>query len=411
MKKVKIISFDLIRQKDLNESLAISYLLADLMDREGYNTDFTAEHLSFNLYDHKASHFSLSDFDLTTLLDCDTIAIGAYVWSDYLTNPFIALLRKAGYQNKIVLGGYQISYSSPENLAKEYPGCDIFITVYAEASIYDAILMEKPARPVILNTKVNFERIASPYLQGIIKISDGQQMVRMITKRGCKFGCKYCAHRDLVDKSIHTHNLSTTFNELALFRENNVKRVNILDPLFNFGDTYLTVLEEIERLHFCDTTFTLQTRPELIRGNEGRRFLELAKSTNSHLEFGIQTIHKIEAEAIGRYSKIESLKPVFDLLNQYEISYEASIIYGLPNQTLNSFTSTIETLQSAGLKKICAYPLMLLKGTELYAQKGKWNLKEMPLGDYRIPTVCESNSFSFEEWIQMDTLATNLMAS
>lgn len=411
MKKVKIISFDLIRQKDLNESLAISYLLADLMGREGYNTDFTIDHLSFNLYDNTSTPLSFSNLDLNSLLECDTIAIGAYVWSDYLTNPFIDFLRKAGYQNKIVLGGYQISYTTPDKLAIDYPECDIFITGYAESSIYDAIMMKKPATPVILSSKVDFEKISSPYLQGVIKINDGQQMVRMITKRGCKFGCKYCAHRDLVDKSIHTHNLSTTFEELSLFRINNVKRVNILDPLFNFGNTYISVLEEIERLNFSETTFTLQTRPELVRGDEGIRFLELAKKTNSHLEFGIQTIHKNEADAIGRYSKIESLKPVFDQLNRYKISYEASIIYGLPNQTFSSFTSTMETLQTLGLKKICAYPLMLLKGTELYAQKDKWGLKEMPLGDYQIPTVCESNSFSYDEWTMMDNLASKLMIS
>ncbi len=63
------------------------------------------------------------------------------------------------------------------------------------------------------------------------------------------------------------------------------------------------------------------------------------------------------------------------------------------------------------MKKICAYPLMLLKGTELYAQKDKWGLKEMPLGDYQIPTVCESNSFSYDEWTMMDNLASKLMIS
>jgi hypothetical protein len=122
-------------------------------------------------------HSLFSNLDLNSLLECDTIAIGAYVWSDYLTNPFIDFLRKAGYQNKIVLGGYQISYSTPDKLALDYPGCDIFITGYAESSIYDAIMMEKPATPVILSTKVNFEKIASPYLQGVIKIREGQQMM------------------------------------------------------------------------------------------------------------------------------------------------------------------------------------------------------------------------------------------
>jgi hypothetical protein len=51
---------------------------------------------------------------------------------------------------------------------------------------------------------------------------------------------------------------------------------------------------------------------------------------------------------------------------------------------------------------------MLLRGTELLALKDKWHLREATIGDYHIPLVVESSSFSESEWYQMRTLAESL---
>ncbi|MGB0432498.1 MAG: hypothetical protein ACPGLV_18625, partial [Bacteroidia bacterium] len=98
-------------------------------------------------------------------------------------------------------------------------------------------------------------------------------------------------------------------------------------------------------------------------------------------------------------------------LNKRKISYEISLIYGLPNQTVRSFQQSIDFLQQNGCNNITAFPLMLLKGTELYNQKSKWKMKEEPLGKFKIPTVTSSKSFDKSDWLEMKEIANNLMSN
>lgn len=129
---------------------------------------------------------------------------------------------------------------------------------------------------------------------------------------------------------------------------------------------------------------------------------------NVYLEFGIQTIHDEELLPINRRNNRHIIENILQRLNSSGIAYEVSLIYGLPNQTYSSFKGTIEFLKFNDCSLIKAYPLMLLKGTELYAMRDKWNFKEKVMGDFHIPVVVSSNSFNENEWSRMKELAESL---
>jgi radical SAM superfamily enzyme len=115
-----------------------------------------------------------------------------------------------------------------------------------------------------------------------------------------------------------------------------------------------------------------------------------------------------ESKSITRKNNIEkmidALRNVFDR----QIPYEISLIYGLPGQTLNSFRRSIDILHDIGIYDIVAFPLMLLPGTQLYLENEKWGMNEEVLGDFNIPLVTSSNSFTRMEWEEMDRIASNL---
>lgn len=410
MKKAIIISFDLIREGELPVSYAVGSILAYAKSQTGFGDAFHLEEVKVNGFaienTFSESYFKkiLANTDVRSL---DTIFIAAYVWNDACINPLIALLRKSGFNGKIALGGYQITYGENETLKMSYPDCDIFISGYAEASVMKAIRIEKPSEPVFLKEALDFTLLPSPYGNSI-EIPEGQSMVRMETKRGCPYRCTFCAHRDLGKNKVSKHNLQRVFSDLLLFRNKQVKRVNVLDPVFNMGSEYIETLKEIDRLSFQDTTFTFQTRMELIKGLRGEEFLELVAKTGAHLEFGMQTLIPEEYEVINRKNNLEHVIPLFTRLNEMGISYEVSLIYGLPNQTVDSFRKSILRLRENGCTDITAFPLMLLKGTELYAEKEKWGMAEEIVGDFAIPTVTSSNSFKKNDWLQMNDIARSL---
>lgn len=87
------------------------------------------------------------------------------------------------------------------------------------------------------------------------------------------------------------------------------------------------------------------------------------------MEFGLQTIIENKCDIINRRNNVKMTSEVLKKLNTANISYEVSLIYGLPMQTVGSFKKSVNFLKSNYCKNIVAYSLMLLKGTELYAKK------------------------------------------
>ncbi|MCX6296563.1 MAG: radical SAM protein [Bacteroidetes bacterium] len=411
MKNTLIISFDLIRTGEVEKPLAIASILTYLKSDKRLQEAAAFHHISINILNYGGRATSL-DFDnrlaIFDLEKFDFIAISAYVWNEYLINPFIQHLRNLGYRNKIVLGGYQISYSDTRKLPAKYPDCQVFITGYAEQSFKQLYSLNSTEFPVFLNAPVDFTELPSSYLNNEIEVAYDSQMVRLETKRGCPYRCSFCAHRDLTKNKMHKHPLEKVFQEISFLTERRVKRINILDPIFNTGKEHIEVMREINRVN-ATSKFTLQTRFELIKGETGKQFLELCSNGNYHLEFGLQTSNISEATNINRQNKNQIIDEVFEEIKDRNISYEVSLIYGLPGQTLDSFQRSIEYVQKKGCTSVKAYPLMLLRGTELFHQKGNWNLKEEEIGDFNIPVVTSSSTFSKNDWWQMHGIAEQLM--
>ena len=121
MKQILLLSFDLIRNGEPQISLAMGYLLSRLRTDPGYEVDFIARHISFNLYDDSAITIETVLDTVTSkyrLAELDFIAISCYAWSDFLTNDLISALRRSGFTKTIILGGYQISYTDNNELQR-----------------------------------------------------------------------------------------------------------------------------------------------------------------------------------------------------------------------------------------------------------------------------------------------------
>jgi len=407
LKKLLIISFDLIRPGESNVSLAIASLLAYLKNDVGYNKDFVVNHLSLNMFKisnkGKVEHFYnlLSEIDFTKV---DFIALSAYIWNEYLTNDLIKYIKKTfNYKGKIILGGYQISYSSNPKL--EYPDAHFFISGYAEKALLDIVTYKNSK--ILSQSKLDFSLLPSPYLKDEIPILKNQKMVRLETKRGCPYRCTFCAHRDLTSNKVHKHNIDKVFKEIAFFKEKNVGKINIVDPIFNMGKNYLNVMQEMSSVNL-KSLVSVQARFEMIKGEKGEQFLDLCQKLNFHLEFGLQTSIISESQIINRKNNPSEITKVMQKLNERGISYEISLIYGLPNQTLDSFQKSIDYVIKNGCSNITAFPMMLLKGTELYDQKKIFAFEERSIGEFNIPVVIKSNSFSEEDWFTMKIISEKL---
>ena len=107
----------------------------------------------------------------------------------------------------------------------------------------------------------------------------------------------------------------------------------MLDPIFNTDNCRsVRLLDEFRRTG-PDARLSLQCRFEMTDDV----FLDMVGRIDAVLEFGLQTIHKDEAQAVGRPNHMKKVESVMYGLSTRRISYEVSLIYGLPLQTPDRF--------------------------------------------------------------------------
>ena len=313
------------------------------------------------------------------------VALGAFVWNEQFVQDITKRLKERQFKGKILLGGPQISYAG-KGLEKYYPFVDRFVRgkriifpIYFEYLVIgygeEAILKfaqgtenfikglhVSGAQDLQLQAQTDFVQLPSPYLEGIIK---PQPFLRWETQRGCPFQCSFCQHKES-DLHMKRREMAREriMKEIDFFVKNKVDDLAVLDPTFNSGPHYLDIMKRFIELK-NEGKISLQTRFEMVKpeflqlcdqlNKTGKCIFKQEKSNKNSfkgkvtLEFGLQTIHPQEWKVIQRPNQMKRVSEVIEELNSKKISYEVSLIYGLPHQTLQSFKESVEWCRSKNI--------------------------------------------------------------
>ena len=339
------------------------------------------------------------------------VAFGAYVWSTEIIREVMAICRRSGFMGRFIVGGPEVSYSGP-GLEQLFPDAGVFVRGYGEDALRE-LCRSNERRPIAGvhwagtldvggHAQVVFDEMRSPWLDGLIGLSE-QPFVRWETQRGCTFQCSFCQHRNPDAKPMsRPFGRERISAEIAMFCESNVCDIAVLDPIFNAKrDHAVWVLQEFARRGYRGR-LSLQCRAECITPE----FVAVAAKLDTRLEFGLQTIHKNEGRAVKRHNNVPKVAAALNLVREAGIDHEVSLIFGLPQQTLASFEESIQWCLDQRIPTIKAFPLLLLRGTPLEAERAVWGLEVDP--DSAMPTVIRANSFTSEEWAKMNKLSAAL---
>lgn len=391
------------RRKDPRVPLGHASILAALRAR-----DIEVVPLVYAVNEASGSIPAMAREILTAVgLDGD-VAIGAYVWNEHVVQALLPALREAGHRGRILLGGPQISYAGAE-IERLYPAADVFVRGHGESALVD--LVERPdARIPGVHRRGEVDRgeqaqaaldtLPSPWLSAAVDIPSGG-FVRMETQRGCPFRCSFCQHREAGGRLVRTDfALARVEAELGAFVAAGVREIAVLDPIFNQGPNALGVLGRLRELGY-DGKITLQCRFELVTD----AFLDACDGLGVVLEFGLQTIHPAESKVVERGNNLRKVEEVVAKLRARRLAWEVTLIFGLPEQTVESFRASVDFCLTRGVPVVRAFPLMLLRGTKLERERDRWALVE---SDDTIPMVVASSTFDREDWTRMATLAQAL---
>jgi radical SAM superfamily enzyme YgiQ (UPF0313 family) len=405
-RNIVLVSLDYLRPKDPRRSLGHASLLARLRTEprsKALPLEFAVNESGF-----RREHALVAI--LESILDRDTIvAIGVYVWNERVVQWLLPALRQAGFSGRIVLGGPQISYA-PTGIDATYPDADVFVRGYGEDALVRLVAGDDSIPGVTRRghddsaspTVIDLASLPSPYLSRVLP---PHPFVRWETQRGCDFACSFCQHREsgtrLRQRKIAEARID---DEIDFFVEHGVRDIAVLDPVFNRDRAHaIRILSRFAERGFTGR-LSLQCRFEFIDDE----FLDACEQLKVRLEFGLQTIHRAEMQAVRRTNDILKAEQVIQELHARRIQFEVSLIYGLPEQTLASFRASVAWCQAHGIPVVHAFPLMLLRGTGLDRDRSHWQLEER---SDPIPVVVASNTFNRAEWEAMRQIAEKLEAS
>lgn len=335
------------------------------------------------------------------------LAVGAYIWNEHVLRVLLLELRRSGFEGRIVLGGPQVSYAGP-GLETLYPTADVFVRGYGESALSRLSRSRLPL-PIAgvhyagnldaqLQAKVDLQGLPSPLLTGAVPVAHGDSLVRLETQRGCPFRCNFCQHREAGSR-LARRSLDSTrvLQEIDLVCARSVREVAILDPVFNMGTEYHAVLEQFIRGGFRGK-LSVQGRLETV----DELFVEQCRLLRVLPEFGLQSIHRAEQIAVQRPNAMARVGVALERLVRASQAFMVTIIYGLPEQTVDSLRATIDYLLRARVPIVRAFPLVLLRGTELERRAGDWALEE---DSSQIPQVVASSTFDRRDHHRMAELA------
>lgn len=412
-RRVVLLGLDWSRDKDPRLPLGQASLAASLEARGA-----TVRNLSYAINGARLHVATIVDDVLVAaLLDENRwadLGIGVYVWNDALVLDLCRELRERGFTGRIILGGPQITYHAP-GVADSYPHADAFVRGAGERAIVaiagdDAhvdhvgvVWRGEPDRGE--QAVVDLEQTPSPYLSGTLDPAQHRRFIRWETKRGCPFRCSFCQHRDPGSRPrVLEFTEGRIAAEVAAFVDAGVESIAVLDPIFNDKRfPYLQVLDLLIAAEY-QGQISLQCRFEMV----SPAFIERCRALNVVLEFGLQTVHPSEWSVVRRGNNLRRIDDAITALHAAGLSFEVSLIYGLPTQTLNSFRATVTWCLERRIPVIKAFPLMLLRGTELERTRDRWGLQE---SDDEIPMVIASDTFTAEEHASMGRIAEALIAT
>ena len=405
-RRLVLLALDWTRSKDPRVPLGHASLLASLR-RSG--AEATSLNIPLNAPGTRfETIFARIAAALTTTAPAD-LGIGAYIWNESYVQRLLPALRSAGYRGRIILGGPQISYQS-HDLERLYPEADAFVRGYGEQALVELLACNVP-RPIpgvhwagepdlAEQARVQLDELASPFLTGAVDVAQDHRFIRWETQRGCPYRCTFCQHREADARPVlRRFDQNRIDDEIRLFTRHGVRSIAVLEPVFNLGEHAYEVLGRLRHYKYSGR-LSLQCHSDAMR--EPERFLRACAGLDVHFEFGLQTIHDVEMRAVQRRQNLDRFSTLVDMLHHERRSFEVSLIYGLPEQTLTSFRESVRWCLSRRVPVIRAYPLVLLRGTQIASERDRWGLRE---DDSTIPAVVESATFDRADWQRMAALA------
>lgn len=195
----------------------------------------------------------------------------------------------------------------------------------------------------------------------------------------CNLHCSYCnlfktVLKDKTESDILDDYVEALIKEFEL-TTSLIGTVNIRSIYIGGGTPTILGLDRIRRIlqvinskfsiNYNEIEACIETQPIDI----SKKLVVGLKSLGiKRISMGIQTLKAEIAVKIGRGKTLCKVESSIKIIKDSGLNLNLDMIYGLPNQDLNSFLEDLQKILSYEPDNICCYPLAIRKKTRMYDQ-------------------------------------------
>ncbi len=150
-------------------------------------------------------------------------------------------------------------------------------------------------------------------------------------------------------------------------------------PSLLSGADFENILDHIRKAFILadGIEFTIEANPKTLTSENLSAYISAGVN---RVSLGLQSANGNELAALGRIHTYEEFLESYQLLREFGIeNINVDLMYGIPEQTKDSFLSTLDKVVHLSPEHISVYGLILEEGTPLYEC----------ISDYRMPTEDE----------------------
>ncbi|WP_238483724.1 B12-binding domain-containing radical SAM protein [Anaerosporobacter faecicola] len=397
--------------------LGQSYIVASLRDK-GYRANCF-------IMDSYATMEEVAD--AITKLNPKVIGYSIYDYNFYLIKELARLLKeRLGDDVVMVAGGPTATFSTqyvidaiPEiDICSKFAGEEIWPNLlecilhkkdYSHLSSisYRNALGEMIDNPVG-NLISDLDHYPSPYLEQVIDIKECQrvnQMVMLVTSRGCVFSCRYCNFAAIGQHSISFNSVDRVIEELRYIT--NTAKEQGFKPKIEFMDDIFTI-SRARTVELCQRIikeqihieFGCQTRADLV----DEELLELLNKAGCvRISYGLESGVPRILNAMGKVSPtinhtyekekvfISKVREAVRLSVALKIDTTVNMIFGWEGETEQEALESLEVLSQMNANHYAHNVLTYYAGTEAFMKVSTRYKKEVEALKLSSPLVLNYN--------------------
>ncbi len=197
----------------------------------------------------------------------------------------------------------------------------------------------------------------------------------------CKSKCIYCDFYSVGSKNAPWNTfVSSILNELTIRLNELPTNISTIyigggTPSQMPNDILKYLINNIKSLcgdKWNIKEFTIEVNPEDVTNEYVETLLSIGVN---RVSMGIQSLNDNELKLLNRRHSSEQAINAFNLLSRIP-NKSVDLIFGLPNQSINSWISIIEKILDLRPNHISAYSLMFEEGTAIYLMRQQGRIKE-----------------------------------